>query len=258
MATDQTIINHRFVLCPKLQMMGYAELIRQCDFCGHFFAACCSDLNKSPMCRHWPLIFTDGACLDNGSEVARAGVGVAVGSSAASGFSIPFSNLDCAVTAGKRTSQRAELLAALEGINRASGSTERCYKSKLALLRNRESGDPCWIITTDSEYVVKGITEWLPKWKRNGFRNASGNKVSNIDLFTLLDEKITQMEATSNVRIGFWHVPREFNTIADVLTNAPLERTRAAGAWTVQDIEQSTGLAPGDLTVMSMARRRGV
>ncbi|KAK1223197.1 hypothetical protein PQX77_013936 [Marasmius sp. AFHP31] len=193
MATDQTIINHRFVLCPKLQMMGYAELIRQCDICGHFFAACCSDLNKSPMCRHWPLIFTDGACLDNGSEVARAGVGVAVGSSAASGFSIPFNNLDCAVTAGKRTSQRAELLAALEGINR------------------------CWIITTDSEYVVKGITEWLPKWKRNGFRNASGNKVSNIDLFTLLDEKITQMEATSNVRIGFWHVPREFNTTADDL-----------------------------------------
>ncbi|KAL0063397.1 hypothetical protein AAF712_009706 [Marasmius tenuissimus] len=146
-----------------------------------------------------------------------------MGSATADGLSVPFSHMDRAITAGKKTSQRAELLAALEGINRASSSTERCYKAKLALLRNRKSRDPtewctqCWIITTDSEYVVKGITEWLPRWKRDGFRNASGNKVSNIDLFTLLDEKINQLEATMNVRIGFWHVPREFNTIADNL-----------------------------------------
>ena len=48
----------------------------------------------------------------------------------------------------RRTSQRAELLAALAGVRR----------SMHAVPKER-------IIVTDSAYVVRGITEWLPQWK---------------------------------------------------------------------------------------------
>ncbi|KAK1226956.1 hypothetical protein PQX77_010024 [Marasmius sp. AFHP31] len=217
----QTIINRKFVLCENLGRLGFADLIRQCDGCGHFFATCCSHSDR--VCHHWPLVFTDGACLGNGKEEAQAGIGIAMGSVAEDRMSVPSSDLNWDTAAAERTSQRAELLAALEGINRASSLTASCYKAKLSSLQHRGPRDPadtdtrCWIITTDSEYVVKGITEWLSKWKRNGFRNASGNKVSNLDLFTLLDETISQLEVTTNERIGFWRVPRELNTIADDL-----------------------------------------
>jgi ribonuclease HI len=42
-------------------------------------------------------------------------------------------------------------------------------------------------LTTDSQYVVKGIGEWLPGWKRRGWRTADGKPVKNIDLWQRLD-----------------------------------------------------------------------
>ncbi|KAL5382182.1 hypothetical protein PMIN04_010309 [Paraphaeosphaeria minitans] len=52
-----------------------------------------------------------------------------------------------------RSNQRAELCAAKEGVELLA----RTYKPK--------SEAEAWIIATDSECVVKGMTEWLPKWK---------------------------------------------------------------------------------------------
>jgi ribonuclease HI len=46
-------------------------------------------------------------------------------------------------------------------------------------------------IVTDSEYVGRGLTEWLPRWKKNGWRRREGNQlkeVKNEDLWRLLDE----------------------------------------------------------------------
>src|SRR5437870_667017 len=43
------------------------------------------------------------------------------------------------------------------------------------------------IIHTDSQYVQKGITEWLPNWKRRGWRTADGKPVKNADLWHELD-----------------------------------------------------------------------
>ncbi len=44
-------------------------------------------------------------------------------------------------------------------------------------------------ITSDSQYVIRGIQEWLPNWRRNGFRTASKKPVANEDLWRALDEE---------------------------------------------------------------------
>ena len=41
---------------------------------------------------------------------------------------------------------------------------------------------------TDTEYLRKGITEWMPKWKRNGWKTAAKQPVKNADLWLQLDE----------------------------------------------------------------------
>lgn len=43
------------------------------------------------------------------------------------------------------------------------------------------------ILTTDSEYLRKGITEWIIKWKRNGWKTADKKPVKNQDLWQRLD-----------------------------------------------------------------------
>jgi ribonuclease HI len=42
-------------------------------------------------------------------------------------------------------------------------------------------------VTTDSQYVKRGVTEWLPRWKRNGWRTADRQAVKNRDLWERLD-----------------------------------------------------------------------
>lgn len=42
-------------------------------------------------------------------------------------------------------------------------------------------------IHTDSTYVMKGITEWLPQWKRRNWRTASRQPVKNVDLWQQLE-----------------------------------------------------------------------
>jgi len=44
------------------------------------------------------------------------------------------------------------------------------------------------IIQTDSQYVIKGITEWLPAWKARGWRTADRKAVKNQDLWEQLDQ----------------------------------------------------------------------
>ncbi len=44
--------------------------------------------------------------------------------------------------------------------------------------------EPCEVkLHTDSRYVIDGITKWLHGWQRNGWKNASKQPVSNIDLW---------------------------------------------------------------------------
>jgi ribonuclease HI len=69
------------------------------------------------------------------------------------------------------TNNRMELLGAIAGLE--------------ALKR------PCRIrLTTDSQYLIKGVTEWSSGWRRNGWRNSKKEEVANRDLWERLLELV--------------------------------------------------------------------
>lgn len=45
-------------------------------------------------------------------------------------------------------------------------------------------------VITDSQYVMQGITQWLPNWKKRGWKTANGQPVKNVDLWQRLDEAV--------------------------------------------------------------------
>lgn len=49
--------------------------------------------------------------------------------------------------------------------------------------------EPCQVtLTTDSQYVRQGITQWIAKWKKNQWKTASKQPVKNVDLWQQLDQ----------------------------------------------------------------------
>ncbi len=59
-------------------------------------------------------------------------------------------------------------------------------------------------IFTDSDYVGKGMTEWMPKWKQNGWKRKEGGKlkpVKNEDLWRRLDEQL-QLHRVKYTRVA--------------------------------------------------------
>jgi len=52
------------------------------------------------------------------------------------------------------------------------------------------------MVQTDSQYVIKGITEWLPAWKARGWRTADRKPVKNQDLWEKLDQLAGQHTLT--------------------------------------------------------------
>jgi ribonuclease HI len=72
-------------------------------------------------------------------------------------------------------------------------------------------------VHTDSQYVQLGISGWIQKWKRNGWRTADKKPVKNEDLWRRLDE----LAATHEIE-WLWvrgHAGNEGNERADVLAN---------------------------------------
>src|SRR5690606_10846058 len=72
-------------------------------------------------------------------------------------------------------------------------------------------------IHTDSQYVQKGITEWIHNWKRRGWRTSERTPVKNADLWRRLDE----LAAMHRVE-WFWvkgHAGHPGNERADQLAN---------------------------------------
>jgi len=68
------------------------------------------------------------------------------------------------------TNNRMELRAAVEGL--------RALKENCAVE-----------VVTDSQYLKNGITEWIRKWKRNGWQTSTKKPVVNQDLWMQLDEQ---------------------------------------------------------------------
>jgi len=103
-------------------------------------------------------IFTDGACRNNPGP---GGWGVLLKSQSATKE----------LYGGElyTTNNQMELLAAIKALQ----SLKR----------------PCRVnLYTDSNYVKQGITEWIIKWKKNGYRNAKKKPVLNSDLWKQLDQ----------------------------------------------------------------------
>lgn len=119
--------------------------------------------------RHYfQLVFSDGACFNNGQgDAAKAGLGIVISDVDVDLFwSIA---VDDTLDTAPRTNQRAELLAAIEGLKKLELENQNCCSvlgdeinhSSIA----NEDYRGTYIVVTDSEYVVKGITEWFPQWR---------------------------------------------------------------------------------------------
>jgi ribonuclease HI len=84
---------------------------------------------------------------------------------------------------------------------------------------------PCRVIVhTDSQYVQKGITEWINGWKARGWRTAAKEPVKNVDLWKKLDEVVRAHEID-----WIWvkgHAGHEGNERADALANKGVESLR--------------------------------
>jgi ribonuclease HI len=83
---------------------------------------------------------------------------------------------------------------------------------------------PCEVtLYLDSQYVLKGITEWMPGWKAKGWRTASKQPVKNVELWRQLDDLL----ATSGHKVDWrWvrgHNGDPGNERADALANMGVE-----------------------------------
>jgi len=106
-------------------------------------------------------IYTDGACQDNPGPGGWAAL-------------LIYGQHTKTLFGGEKntTNNRMELRAALEAL--------------------RALDQPCQVtVYTDSEYLKKGITEWMPSWKRRNWRR-KGGELANVDLWMKLDEEITR------------------------------------------------------------------
>jgi ribonuclease HI len=77
-------------------------------------------------------------------------------------------------------------------------------------------------VHTDSQYVQKGISEWLPGWKRRNWRTADGKPVKNQDLWERLDKLAQHHRIEWNWVRG--HAGHPENERADALANKGVEQ----------------------------------
>jgi ribonuclease HI len=121
---------------------------------------------------------------------------------------------------GRGTNQTAELTAAIEGLGRVpEGAAVE--------------------LVSDSQYVLKGLTEWRKGWERRGFRNAEGKPVSNLALWQTLFALADARRVTARWVRG--HNGDEHNERVDGLANRALREARQAG------VPVTTAAQPGEL-----------
>jgi ribonuclease HI len=136
-------------------------------------------------------IFTDGACRGNPGP---GGWGVLM----------RYAGEEKSLWGGESdtTNNRMELNAVIEG---------------LAALKR-----PCQVtLTSDSTYVLKGIQEWMPNWKKRGWKTASKQPVKNVDLWQKLDAVIGEHKIDWQWVKG--HSGHRENEIADQLANRGID-----------------------------------
>jgi ribonuclease HI len=107
-------------------------------------------------------VFTDGACRGNPGPGGW-------------GALLRFKGRERELSGGEAstTNNRMELMAAIVALETLKRSCEVD-------------------LTTDSQYVCKGITEWLPQWRARNWKTASRKPVKNQDLWQRLDEALAR------------------------------------------------------------------
>lgn len=108
--------------------------------------------------KHAVEIYTDGACRGNPGPGGW-------------GALLRYGDVDKQLYGGEHltTNNRMELKAVIEALSALS--------------------KPCKVtLTSDSTYVLKGISEWLPNWKKRDWRTAGKKPVKNGDLWKTLDD----------------------------------------------------------------------
>ena len=136
-------------------------------------------------------MFTDGACRGNPGP---GGWGVL----------LRYGETEKRLWGGEdaTTNNRMELTAAIKG---------------LAALKRPTSVR----LTTDSQYVRKGIVEWIAGWKQRGWRTASRQPVKNVDLWLELDRLVAIHDVHWHWVKG--HSGHRENDIADKLANQGID-----------------------------------
>ncbi|KAF9442150.1 ribonuclease H-like protein [Macrolepiota fuliginosa MF-IS2] len=75
------------------------------------------------------------------------------------------------------------------------------------------------ILMTNSAYLVSAMTDWVYKWKRNGWKTSIRKPVVNMEDFIELDVLVQYLEQNC-VPVRFWCIDREHNTFVDALVKA--------------------------------------
>ena len=136
-------------------------------------------------------IYTDGACRGNPGP---GGWGVLLRSNG--------HEKELCGGALETTNQKMELLAAIKALESLK--------------------EPCQVeLFTDSNYVKKGITEWIINWKKNGFKNSKKKPVVNAELWMRLDTIASQHKVNWQWVKG--HAGHIDNERADELANKGLD-----------------------------------
>ena len=141
-------------------------------------------------------IFTDGACKGNPGP---GGWGVVIRSG----------STERELSGGEKmtTNNRMEMTAAIEGLN--------------ALKR------PCHVtLSTDSRYVMDGLTKWIHGWKKNGWKTAEREPVKNEELWRRLDAAAARHEVTWRWLKG--HAGHALNERCDVLAGEAIAKAKRA------------------------------
>ena len=139
-------------------------------------------------------IFADGACLGNPGPGGWAAL-------------LRYRGTEKELSGGEAltTNNRMELMAVIGGLN--------------ALTRASRV-----VVTTDSQYVQKGITQWIHNWKKRGWRTADKQPVKNVDLWQKLDTACEGHDIDWQWVKG--HSGHPENERVDVLARAEAEKLR--------------------------------
>ena len=137
------------------------------------------------------IIYTDGACRGNPGPGGWGGI-------------LCYRGIIKEIYGAEKytTNNRMELMAAIQALESLKTA---CFVQ----------------LYSDSSYVLKGITDWMPNWKKRGWKTAARTPVKNEDLWRKLDEAITKHKIE-----WIWvkgHSGNEGNEKADALANLGID-----------------------------------